>query len=104
MRRFSVVTTCIFLCAGCAFHYSGRVVDTHGRPVANARVKGIGLSDVILNGTMPVDRSVVTDAEGIFTLTSAESLSDFEATSSDSKRRGWLTVRTSKQPFVIIVK
>jgi hypothetical protein len=102
----ALLAACLFLCAGCV-HYSGIVVDARGRPVAHAKVEGADSPPYIINGSPPVTVSGVTDADGKFTLASAEPLWGITATSPDSKRRGHFTMESLKkptQPIVITVK
>ena len=58
----------LFALAACARHYTGRVVDEHGRPVPYARVEGSGMHGGMITGEGPFTVDTVADADGKFTL------------------------------------
>jgi len=90
--------------AGCAGHYSGRVVDVQGRPVPHARVEGHGMHHAFPLGEAPFMESTVTDAEGKFTLVSSEWPDEIIALSPDSKHRGRIWLPVSEPPYVIVIR
>ena len=94
----------LFVFAGCARHYTGRVVDAHGRPVAYAQVEGHGMRGGMITGEGPFTVQAVADAEGKFTLVTSEWPGNITATSPDSKRRGTVDLAVSKQPVVIVIR
>lgn|ERR1043166_2794108 len=94
----------LFACVGCARHYSGLVVDVHGRAVPFARVQGSGMQGGMITGERIFRVEAVADSDGKFRLIAPDPVSDFIATSPDSKRRGRVFMDASKPPVVITVR
>lgn len=102
--RFPFAVSLAAVLFGCAGHYAGRVVDTHGRAVPYARVEGSGMRGGMLTGEGPFTVSTVADADGKFTLITSDWPGDITATSPDSKCRGHVNLGLSKPPVVIVVR
>lgn len=94
----------LLVCASCASHYSGRVVDVHGRPVSHARVEGSGMHHAFPIGENIFTVHTVADADGRFTLVSSDWPQDITAISPDSKKHGRVDLAVSKPPVVIVVR
>jgi hypothetical protein len=94
----------LFALVGCARHYSGRVVDAHGRPVADARVEGHGMRGGMITGEGPFTVRAVADGDGQFTLVTSEWPGTITASSPDSKRHGVIDLAVSKPPIVVVIR
>jgi hypothetical protein len=104
MIRCSATAVFALLCVGRARHYSGRVVDVHGRPVAYARIEGSGMRGGMITGEDPFTVRTVADANGEFTLVSSDWPGRITATSLDSKRHGSADLSVSQPPVTIVVR
>lgn len=94
----------LLVCAACARHYSGRVVEARGRAVPYARVEGSGMHGGMITGEGPFTVHTVADEDGKFTLVTSDWPGDITATSPDSKRRGRVSLATSEPPVVIVIR
>jgi hypothetical protein len=94
----------LLVLSGCARHYTGRVVDVHGRAVPYARVEGSGMRGGMITGEGPFTVRTVADADGKFALVTSDWPGDITATSPDSKRRGHVNLSLVKPPVVIVVR
>jgi FtsP/CotA-like multicopper oxidase with cupredoxin domain len=72
--RYSITALLLIVCTACARHYSGRVVDAHGRAVPYARVEGSGMRGGMITGEGPFTIRTVADADGNFTLVTSDGL------------------------------
>ena len=104
MIRHSAAVLALFVFVGCARHYTGRVVDPHGRPVSYARVEGSGMTGGMITGEGRFTVHAVADVDRKFTLVTSDWPRDITATSPDSKRHGHISLALSKPPVVIVVR
>ena len=102
--RCSISLPLLFLFTACTSHYTGRVVDVHGRPVPYARVEGSGMHHAFPMGENIFTVSTLADADGKFTLVSSDWPGEIKATSPDSKRHGRFDLTVSTPPIVIVVR
>jgi hypothetical protein len=98
----------VVLLAGCATHHSvtGRVVDSRGRPVANAMVSASALPpDWIKHqpiGTGQRFEVTSSQSDGSFSFFGHEHINYVEAISRDSKKRGVLSRVAATDNIVVI--
>ena len=109
MRPYVVtVALAAFVCSACAAGHTvtGRVVDSHGRPVADAWISITELPpDWIERQQKRGSQSFVmglTEADGTFSLSSPYPMKYIEATSHDHNRRGVLSHVTRTNNVVVI--
>ena len=100
----STVAVLLLVLTGCARHYTGRVVDVHGRTVPYARVEGSGMRGGMITGEGMFTVHTIADADGKFTLVTSDWPRDIRASSPDSKKHGRVDLAVSEAPIVIVVR
>src|SRR5262249_4215810 len=101
-RSHLLATAVLFSCAACTTQqliYTGRVVDSRGKPVPHA---GLLLSSMDERGLEGIIQGWDADADGNFTFKFPEKVRYISAWSPDSKRMGELDFPPQKDSVIVV--